>query len=162
MSEAEQGIGAGRGKPKTPVNIGIEPVAIPDSPKEAVQESKLPGDLNDHKGVDSLVESTKTFTLDYTDQRGYHWGGTFKTHILTIKERTVVGLTRARLSGGVPPESLDSTTISILEIQAHLAVSLDDAPDWADNLVEFRDIGVLAEIYKEVASHEAQFWGTAT
>ena len=154
----EASIGAGRGK--SIVDIGVDPVKVPDSPKEAVKESRLLGPVNDNKGKGSIVEETKTFQLDYTDQRGYHWGGTFTNHILTIKERTVVGLTRSRLAGGLPPEQLDETTLSLLEMQAHLAVSLDLAPEWASDLTQFRDIGVLAAIYGEVASHEAQFWGT--
>lgn len=161
MSGAQEAsIGAGRGKKA--VDIGVDLVEVPESAKEAVNESKLLGHLNDGKGKDSIVEETKTFQLTYTDQRGFHWGGTFTNHILTIKERTIVGLTRSRMSGGLPPEQLDETTLSLLEMQAHLAVSLDLAPEWASDLTKFRDIGLLAAIYGEVASHEAQFWGTIT
>lgn len=163
LAEVEDlGIGAKRRRSTKKSNIGIEPVKVPKTAKLAVKETKLAGYLNDAKGKDGAVEETHTFTLDYTDQRGYHWSGNFKTHVLSIKERTIVGLTRARLSGGVHPDQLDVTTLSLLEMQAHLAVSLDEHPDWAEDLSSFNDVGVIASIYEEVASHEARFWGADT
>ena len=55
---------------------------------------------------------------------------------------------------------VDAATLNLLEMQAHLAVALDDAPPWASDLGELYDVGVVAAIYREVASHEARFWGT--
>lgn len=140
---------------------GLKPVDAPTA-GEAAKEVKKSGPDNDAKSADGTVEATKTFVLDYTDGRGYHWSGSFTSHILTIRERATVGLTRSRMAGGVAAAALDETTGMLLEMQAHLAVSLSATPEWAENLDEVRDVGVLAAIYKEVVSHEATFWGTGS
>ena len=56
-------------------------------------------------------------------------------------------------------EVIDGATLNLLEMQAHLAVAIDDCPEWAADLGSLYDVGVVAAIYKEVASHEAGFWG---
>lgn len=165
--DQEPALGAARRRKKPPKkpNLGVTPVETP-SAKDAAKETKLLGHLHDSKGKSSkkkeAISNEKTFMLDYTDTRGYHWGGSFTSKILTIRQRTIVGLTRARLAGGIAPEHLDEGTLSLLEMQAHLAVCLSDAPDWAEDLAEFHDLGVLASIYKEVALHESTFWGADT
>jgi hypothetical protein len=64
------------------------------------------------------------------------------------------------MAGGISLEGIDETTLSLMEMQAHLALAIDKAPKWADDLSVIRDIGVLTSIYSEVASHEATFWGS--
>ena len=126
-------------------------VVSPKSPKLG------PG--SDAEGADGLSPE-HTFDLDYTDRRGHYWSGRFACHVLTIKERATVGLTRSRLTANTPAGVIDASTLNILEMQAHLAVALDACPVWAESLGELYDVGVLAAIYREVASHEARFWGT--
>ena len=124
---------------------------------ESPQPRKKLGPDNDGSGIGGLSPE-HTFDLDYTDRRGYHWTGRFRCHVLTIKERATVGLTRSRLTANTPSNVIDAATLNILEMQAHLAVALDECPDWADALGDLYDVAVVAEIYKEVASHEATFW----
>ena len=152
---SDEGIGAVKRQRKKPPTK-VEPVEAITA-KEAAKETKPVGHQNDSKGCNNS-ESTKTFDLDYTDNRGFHWSGSFTTHILTIGERASVGLTRSRMCGGVAIDAIDETTLSMLEMQAHLAVCLDLFPSWADDLSQIRDVGVLAAIYGEVAEHEATFW----
>ena len=132
---------------KTGLNVVTPPSIAPSGPEK------------DHEGSGG-VSADHEFDLDYTDQRGYHWTGHFKSHILNIKERAAVGLTRSRLTANTPAQVVDAATLNLLEMQAHLAVALDDAPEWAADLGELYDVGVVAAIYREVASHEARFWGT--
>jgi hypothetical protein len=102
-----------------------------------------------------------SFNLDHTDDRGQRWTGAFRCHVLTIRERTQVGIVRSRLSLGTSPLLLDPSTIDLLEMQAHLAVALDTKPDWANDFGDLHDPSVLIAVYKEVASHEARFHGAA-
>jgi hypothetical protein len=153
MSNKPQGIGPAKQSP-----IGIK-VDSPPLPVEAVkQAAALDGPKHDDKGAGD-IPSALVFDLDYLDRRGRRWQGRFRSHILTIRERMQVGLVRARLAGGLPPMALDAATVDILEMQAHLAVALDQAPEWAATLQDVRDVNVLGAIYKEVASHEVRFWG---
>ena len=140
-----------RSAPPTPTK-GLEVVEQGDA-------KLVLGPANDSSGV-SGVRADHVFELDYTDSRGYRWEGHFKCHILTIKERCAVGLTRSRLTANTPSQVIDGATLNLLEMQAHLAVAIDSCPEWAEDLGELYDVGVVAAIYKEVASHEAGFWGT--
>jgi len=153
---------AGRKARKTPPKkkggnaVGVEAATLP--PETVAVVDAVMGHLNDDKGVGDVTD-TYTFELDYEDQRGYHWQGSFTTHVLTIRERAAVGMTRAKMLGGMQASTLDQQTLNIFEMQAHLAISLQEAPDWAQELPHLRDVGVLVAIYAEVASHEARFWG---
>lgn len=142
-----------------PNPLGIEAAApTPPTPAEAVEQvTAKRGPGNDGTGANGMPAEFE-FDLNYTDARGYVWTGHFKAHVLTIRERARVGLTRAQLAGGINPAALDVTTQSILEMQAHLAVAINDAPGWAKDLQDFRDTGVLAAIYDIVARYEEDFW----
>jgi len=128
-------------------------------PAQQAVES-LAGHKADKLGADGLIGPEHEFELEHVDQRGRAWRGHFKCHILSIRERSQVGLTRSHMAAGMVPTGLDASTIDLLEMQAHLAVALDSAPEWANDLGGLHDITVLAAIYKEVASHEARFWGS--
>ena len=134
-------------------------IPVPDVPtaEEAVQV--LSGPPSDKLGADGVVEPEYEFELDYKCVRGRVWKGAFKCHVLTIRERAQVGLIRSQMAAGMAPLSMDGSTIDLLEMQAHLAVALDEAPEWASDLGGLHDPSVLGAIYKEVASHEARFWG---
>ena len=157
-ADDNSGIGANKRRKKPASKTGVKPVEVVTAVEAAV-EVKKSGPDNDAIGCDA-EEAIKVFTLDYTDGRGYHWTGAFTNQILTIGQRATVGLTRSRMSGGVPLDTIDDATLTMLEMQAHLAVSLMDAPEWAANLSKIRDLGVLGAIYTEVAAHEATFWGS--
>jgi len=133
----------------------IDPVEPPTM--EAAAKA-IDGPSNDSQGVGG-VGPDHLFALDYTDSRGHVWRGEFRCRALTIRDRVQVGLTRARLAGGLSPAVLDGDTLDLLEMQAHLAVVLEEGPDWAEKLSDFHDVGLIAAIYKEVSEHEARFWG---
>ncbi|MAD95955.1 MAG: hypothetical protein CMB99_01375 [Flavobacteriaceae bacterium] len=137
---------------------GIPVAPASPSPSEAAVVSPLGSPANDDKGAGGVLADHE-FTLDYTDSRGHRWHGVFRCHILTIAERARVGLTRSNLAGGISPASLDGDTLFNLEMQAWLAIALDQAPDWAADLRSLRDVRLLGSIYEEVAQHEARFWG---
>lgn len=100
------------------------------------------------------------FDLDFTDGRGRRWEGHFKCHAITYKERIDIGLIRSRMSGGVAPHLLDINTSNMLEALAHLAVALDEGPEWAKDLEQLHDPAVVIAIYREVLNHEERFHGT--
>lgn len=103
-----------------------------------------------------------SFNLDHTDSRGRIWTGEFKAHVLTTRDRMTVGLTKARLSMGVPYDLLDPVTRNLLEVLAHLEVCLDARPPWAGDLTAIYDQGVLGAMYEEVVKYEARFHGPGT
>tara|TARA_Y100000034_G_scaffold136543_1_gene213721 strand:- start:180 stop:689 length:510 start_codon:yes stop_codon:yes gene_type:complete len=156
---AEQPIGASARRAKRQQSVtGVEPPVVPDV-QEALQATERSGPEFDDEGSNGLPEKFD-FDLDYTDSRGLHWTGHFEAHIPSAKELIQVGLVRARLAGGVAPISLDPLTSDLLEMQAHLSVVLDQAPDWASKLGDHKGYATLNRIYAEVASYEAKFWGT--
>ena len=114
---------------------------------------------NDAHGANGTPEE-HTFALDFMDSRGRRWTGQFKSRILSIEQRVQVGLIKSRLAGGAPLSSLDDTTQTMLEMRAHLAMSLTLRPKWANDLGKLRDVQVLTALYAEVAQHEARFWGS--
>lgn len=132
-----------------------DPVPVAVAKRAVLAED---GPTNDKLGKEGVLKD-HVFDLDYLDQRGRRWQGRFKCHVLTTQERIQVGLIRSRMSGGVAPHLLDSTTASLLEVIAHLAVALDDGPAWAKRLEMLHDPGVALEIYKEVRQHEERFHG---
>ena len=146
MSEAAIGTRARKARTQRNVNV-VEPI----------EPAKKLGPEHDNQGVDGLSPH-HTFDLDYVDRRGYHWTGRFRCNVLNIRERASVGLTRSRLTANTPANVIDPATLNILEMQAHLAVALDECPDWAEALGDLYDVSVIGEIYREVASHEANFW----
>lgn len=135
---------------------GIEPVESMDPKAALAAVGAKPGPANDDTGADG-TPAEHEFDLDHLDGRGRRWSGKFRCHVLTIKERGIVGLTRARLCGGLTPSQIDEITMQIYDMQAWLAVAIDEAPPWAKNLGEYREISVLGAVYKEVLAHEDRF-----
>ena len=127
---------------------------VEETVKEAVQKTE-PED-------NPRFQKTWSFHFDWVDGRGKHWVGDFTNTILTIRERQMLGVMRARLSGGSAYEALDPLTNEINYIISHLAFSLGDEkgrPEWARDLREVHDVALLQALYAEVASHEATFFG---
>jgi hypothetical protein len=102
------------------------------------------------------------FNLDFKDGRGKTWQGKFINRILTIRDRQLVGIMRARLTGGSPHESLDPLTAEINLMVTHLTQSLKERPLWAKDLLAITNYEVLQAIYLEVDSHESWFHGRPT
>ena len=100
-----------------------------------------------------------TFQFNWEDGQGKVWKGEFTNKMISIRERQLVGIMRARLAGGVPLEALDDLTAEINLIIAHLTFSLTKRPDWASDLQELDDIRIIQEIYGEVLAHEGTFLG---
>ena len=100
-----------------------------------------------------------TFNLDFTDGKGKVWGGKFVNRILSIRDRQLVGIMKARLTGGLPFESADPLTAEINHMVTHLTQSLKERPKWAENLLALTNYEILQAIYMEVDSHESHFHG---
>jgi hypothetical protein len=152
---------ADRLQPKHLVNL------IPDDTEELKKQieadspagdpAKIPAPENPEKLAKSQKEYT--FTLNWTDGRGKTWAGKFTSRILSIRDRARVGLMRARLNGGLPVESIDAYTAEINFMVANLAFCLAEKPEWANDLMSLDNVELLQALYKEVASHEATFFG---
>lgn len=100
-----------------------------------------------------------TFQFKWKDTAGKVWKGEFTNKILTIRDRQHVGITRAKLAGGLDYRSIDPLTEEINLITAHLMYSLTKTPEWAKDLMALEDVSLLQALYTEVASHEAYFFG---
>jgi hypothetical protein len=108
---------------------------------------------------DPKLNEEYEFDFCWKDRRGNKWEGHFKNKILSIAEQQAVGILRSRLAGGIPIESLDLMTNELNLIIAHLSISLIVKPEWAEDLRSLKHIDLLQDLYKEVASHEAMFFG---
>jgi hypothetical protein len=108
---------------------------------------------------DPKLNEEYEFDFCWKDKRGHKWEGHFTNKILSIAEHQAVGILRSRLGGGIPVESLDLLTNELNLIIAHLSISLKSKPKWAEDLRTLVHIDLLQDLYKEVASHEAMFFG---
>ena len=147
----------------TPEHISQQIPKSMEELKESVQKNKEQAEEPEEKpekpDENLKTHSEYTFDFDWTSPTGKRYKGKFTNKILTIGERQDVGLARARLTGGLPAYSFDEFTREINMIIAHLTFSLVRSPDWAKDLTELPEVSVLHEIYTEVASHEAIFFG---
>jgi hypothetical protein len=110
-------------------------------------------------GEDPRDKVEYSFKFEFTDGRGKVWQGRFVNRILSIRDRQVVGIMRARLTGGQPYESLDPLTAEINHILTHMTQSLIERPDWAKDMLSLTNYEVLQALYLEVDSHESRFHG---
>lgn len=138
-------------------------VSVPEVPSlvraaALAKASSSNGPLQDRTGADGEGPE-RTFALNYIDKRGRAWVGEFTVRVLTIKDTVALGLTKARLAGGIPLSHLDPDTAYTLEVLAHLSVCIVASPPWAKDLMALHDAGVIGAIYEEVAAHEARFHG---
>ncbi len=152
------GLGA-KNRKETPT--GVEAPVVPELADAKAAATALDGPEHDAEGKDGVLPG-HTFALDFTDLRGRQWTGQFRCHVLTYRQQIQVGLLRARLSGGVPPDALDAYTANLLEIVAHLTICLDEAPPWAQDLMDLYDATVANAIYAEVADHKDRFHGSGS
>ena len=134
--------------------------ADPEELKQEIQDQaaeieKQPGDPKEN----ARLKKEYPFSFSWTDRLGKTWTGNFVNKILSIGDRQGVGVLRAKLSGGIPADSLDPLTTEINLIIAHLTYSLIERPDWAKNLTELDSVPLIQAIYGEVMAHEATFQG---
>lgn len=129
-----------------------------DQAMEKAEEKSAPAqtDLDDPK-----LHREYPFEFDWTDLRGKRWKGPFVNKVLSIRDRQMVGVMRAKLAAGVPLDSLDDLTQEINLMVAHMTYSLVERPDWAKDLLALDDVRILQELYGEVLAHEATFLGYA-
>ena len=87
--------------------------------------------------------------------------GTFTVKKLTIGDLSRLGLIKARMADGLSynettGRGIDDTTNAINEMLAHFDVALIQKPEWfiPEELI---DVGLIREVYSEVASFEANF-----
>jgi len=111
---------------------------------------------------DPKMKPKYTFSINWTDTQGKVWKGEFVNKILSIRDRQMVGVMRARLGNALPSESLDLLTQELNLMIAHLMFSLEVKPDWAEDLRDLQHVELLQDIYMEVMAHEAMFFRRET
>ena len=112
------------------------------------------------------MKLTKTFHIDYhSNMEDKSYVGTFTVRKLTIGDISRLGLIKAKMADGFSynertGRGIDDTTNAINEMLAHFEIALIQKPEWfvPDELI---DVGVLREVYGEVASFEADFLNRA-
>jgi hypothetical protein len=112
--------------------------------------------------LDPKTAEEYTFDIDIVDGAGKHLKGTFTNKILSIEERMNVGLSVARMTGGIPYISLDEESAGLIETVAQLNACLKKPwPPWfvlyGDDAL--KSTRALYAIFAEVAAHEATFRG---
>jgi hypothetical protein len=123
----------------------------------AKEESDVIQEERPKEELSRRVGKKHSFHISHTFSNGTEVSGRFTNQILTISQQVAVGALRAQLTGSLPYDSLDPTTRNLSEMMAHLSISLTDKPKWALDIASMDDIGLIAKIYEEVASHEAMF-----
>ncbi len=116
------------------------------------------------------MANTHTFTVRWTNpSSGNTEEGMFTTKKLSIADMSKMGVRSAQLSGGmhcvrddngVPTGmGIDEETEFTNKMLAHLEIALVQKPVWF-NVSEIWDVGLLEEVYGEVAKFEASFKST--
>lgn len=128
---------------------------IPETEEGLKEEAAI----DEAPATDPRDKKEFSFPFEHTDRRGKLWQGKFTNQILSIRDRQLVGIMRARLAGGQPFEAVDPLTAEINLMVAHLTQSLTERPEWAKDLLALTDYEILQAIYLEVDSHESHFHG---
>jgi hypothetical protein len=135
----------------------------PPSFAEAHQEARraLDAKAEASSGPDAVDDpkdqEVYTWQFDWTDKRGHRWQGSFTNEIASIYQRRVIGMTRARAMGGSPIGSIDKETDTLVHMVAWLQTTLTDKPKWFEDPDKLKNHLLIAEVFSEVASHEATF-----
>lgn len=143
-----------------PVEKGTAVKSAEEIKREITSEERSP-ETEAEKLDEPRLKERYSFDFSYTDLRGRVWKGPFVNQILNGMDVCRVAVVRSRILGGVALESIDNYTFEHAERLAHLTVSLSERASWAegDKLSFLYDPRIIAELYKEVASHEAIFHG---
>ena len=145
---------------------------IPENMEEAVEkveeETKTDDPEEEEKVNPAMLEREYTFKFEAKSLNGTKYEGTFTSVIPSIKTRQKIGVLRAQMSAGLPPEALDGFTSRINEVVSHLEFALlrfdskdkPARPEWAMNFQDddFMDNTILEKLYEEVMAHEATFF----
>jgi hypothetical protein len=102
------------------------------------------------------LKFTKSFFLEYVDDAGESWNGTFTVKRLTLGESAQVGVLRARMMADATIDAMDTYTLTLLDWIAWSKVGVVDAPDWF-NPDDAYDAAVLQRVVKEGRAFEASF-----
>ena len=134
----------------------------------SIDMSELEMDLGDvvdtvaeestESGADPRDQIEYSFDVEFKDKRGKVWKGRFTNKILNIKEQRQRGVVAARLAADTSWDSLDPMTRGLLQMLAHLQISLVRRPKWAMDLQELQDLHLLNAIYEEVQGHESYYF----
>jgi len=133
---------------------------IPETEEELMEEMRdTEKKISEPEQEDPKQNKEYTFNFKYVDGNGKSWEGKFTNKILSYRDRQIVGVTRSRLCGGQPYDSMDPLTNELNMIIAHLTQSLIVRPAWAKNLLSLTNYEIIQELYMEVDSHESHFHG---
>lgn len=139
---------------------------IPPHMKQAQQEAErglAPPEMDGKSAADDpKAQEEYSFHFDWKDARGRRWKGDFRNRIITLYQRRLIGLMRARALGGVPVASVDMATLTLIHMAAWLQESLIKRPDWFSDPDKLNDDALVAAVFQEVAAHEATFHGHDT
>ena len=112
-------------------------------------------------------KNQKTFTIRHKMEDESVVEGTFTTKRLSIMDRAKIGVRRSQLCGGMycvrdendkaTGQGLDEDTDYLNQMIAHLEVALVQKPVWF-NLAEVTDLGLVREVYQQVADFEFNFF----
>lgn len=110
--------------------------------------------------ADPRHEREWTFPFSWRDGRNKLWVGRFTHTIPSIGERIQLGVLEGRLLGGTNAEAIDPLTRELAMIVAHFTFCLKALDtDWAKDWRTLENPGLLQQLWSEVASHEAIFFG---
>lgn len=102
------------------------------------------------KALNNVLAGKKfshTMKLDYTAINPLFLG-TVTVHRPSEMEKMRIGIIRAGLLGGLPPESVDTPTYNYAHLFATLEVVVDSKPDWLDVDDPEVDAEILWAIYE--------------
>lgn len=126
--------------------------------KTAVEEAvQPPRAKNEPDTNDPRFQKQYPFAFEWRDSRGKLWVGDFENTILTLRHKSMVGVMRAKLAGGVPAEALDPVTAELNLMVSHLTFSLTKVPDWAEDLMALDDQELVGQLFDKAMEHERFF-----
>lgn len=96
--------------------------------------------------------------FDEQDERGKRFTGVFQFRVPNRKMRREMGLLMARLSGGIPWESLPTGTQNSLEMDATFAVCIMKRPDWFTDPARLLGNQIVQGVYGHLLDHWEAFF----
>lgn len=125
-------------------------------PRKPVSDGMQTASVKDHL--------QKTFSIHYkSTMDGKVYEGQFTTKKMSIKDMGQIGVRKSQLNGGYhydeenPGVGIDAETNATNNMIAHFEVCLIQSPTWF-NLDEIYDVGLLGEIFKNIAEYENSFF----
>lgn len=130
---------------------------IPDL-AEIAAETQTPEKPEVQSGPDPRENESWSFTFSFADPSGRKFDGEFTNKILTVGERTRVGLICARLRNNVPAAALEPDVVALTNALAHLELSLVKRPKWAEKLDKLVSPFVVFELWERARGHEDYYF----